>query len=213
MARVTSLIMRSSTSSKSAFTLIEMLTVMAVIAILASLIVGIQAFAQKKAALTRASGEMQTMATACQAYKADEGGFPRDIKGENSDTDALDPRVDGDPTNLKYQKASLYLYKKLTGDENATGKKGDGKSYCEFIPSQLQKDASGAVKFIRIPSAIPTATPRLERRWKKPTGKISKKIPPPSAPPARNSRASTRPSISGPQAESYRKRVERVAPV
>ena len=151
MARVTSLIMRSSTSSKSAFTLIEMLTVMAVIAILASLIVGIQAFAQKKAALTRASGEMQTMATACQAYKADEGGFPRDIKGENSDTDALDPRVDGDPTNLKYQKASLYLYKKLTGDENATGKKGDGKSYCEFIPSQLQKDASGAVKFIRDP--------------------------------------------------------------
>ena len=53
--------MKTQTSPKSAFTLVEMLTVMAVIAILASLIVGIQAFAQKKAALTRAEGEMRTM--------------------------------------------------------------------------------------------------------------------------------------------------------
>ena len=143
--------MKTQTSPKSAFTLVEMLTVMAVIAILASLIVGIQAFAQKKAALTRAEGEMRTMGAACENYKADEGSYPRDSKGKNSDTDLLDPRIDGDPTSLKYQKASLVLYKALSGDENAEGKGAQGKLYCEFIPSQLQKTSTGEVKFIKDP--------------------------------------------------------------
>lgn len=142
--------MKTPHSSKSAFTLIEMLTVMAVIAVLASLIVGIQAFAQKKAALTRADAEIHTMATACEAYKAEAGGYPRDVKGKNSDSDALDPRVDGDPTNIKYQKASIVLYKALSGDDNADGK-ATGQLYSEFKPSQLQKNSSGEVKFIKDP--------------------------------------------------------------
>ena len=150
MNRLVSAHMKTKTSPKSAFTLIEMLTVMAVIAILASLIVGIQAFAQKKAALTRAEGEMRTMGAAAESYKADEGGFPRDLKGQNSDTDILDPRIDGDPTNLKYQKASLVLYKALSGDEEANGKAKE-KLYCEFLPSQLQKNSSGEIKFIKDP--------------------------------------------------------------
>ena len=150
MDRLVSAPMKTKTSPKSAFTLIEMLTVMAVIAILAGLIVGIQAYAQKKAAQTRAEGEMRTMGAACEGYKADEGGFPRDLKGKNSDTDILDPRIDGDPTSLKYQKASLVLYKELSGDEDANGKP-KGKLYCEFIPSQLQKNAAGEIKFIKDP--------------------------------------------------------------
>ena len=151
MDRLVSAPMKTHTSSKTAFTLIEMLTVMAVIAILAGLIVGIQAYAQKKAALTRAEGEMRTMGAACESYKADEGGYPRDLKGKNSDTDVLDPRIDGDPTSLKYQKATLVLYKALSGDENADGKGAKGKLYCEYLPSQLQKIATGQVKFIKDP--------------------------------------------------------------
>lgn len=143
--------MKIHTSSKRAFTLVEMLTVMAVIAILASLVVSIQAFAQRKAATTRAEGEIRTMATASEAYKGDEGGYPRDLKGQNSDTDVLDPRIDGDPTSLKYQKASLFLYKTLSGDEKAIGKKGEEKRYCEFNPSQVQKTSTGEIKFIKDP--------------------------------------------------------------
>ena len=142
--------MKTHTSSKSAFTLVEMLTVMAVIGVLAGLIVSIQAFAQKKAALSRAEGEIRTIMAACEGYKGDAGGYPRDLKGANSDTDTLDPRIDGDPSSLKYQKASVKLYKDLSGDENADGK-ASGKLYCEFIPSQLQKNSAGEVKFIKDP--------------------------------------------------------------
>ena len=150
MDRSDSVHMKTHPSSKAAFTLVEMLTVMAVIAILAGLIVGIQAFAQKKAALTRAEGEIRTYATACEGYKAEEGGYPRDLKGSNSVTDSLDPRVDGDPTSIKYQKSSVELYKALSGDDNADGK-ASGKLYCEFTPSQLQKNSAGEIKFIKDP--------------------------------------------------------------
>ncbi|MEO7319573.1 MAG: type II secretion system protein [Chthoniobacteraceae bacterium] len=142
--------MKTPFSFKSAFTLIEMLTVMAVIAVLASLIAGIQAFAQKKAALTRAEAEIRTFSTACESYKAEAGGYPRDLKGDKSASDELDPRVDGDPTNVKYQNASIVLYKALSGDDNADGK-ASGQLYSEFKPSQLQKTSSGEVKFIKDP--------------------------------------------------------------
>ena len=105
-------------SITSAFTLIEMLTVMAVIAILASLIVAVYGFAQKKAALSRAQGEISAMGAACENYKGDFAGYPREIAetGKESDTDDLDPREHGDPTDKKYKKASIYLYKCLSGD-------------------------------------------------------------------------------------------------
>ena len=148
----------------SAFTLIEMLTVMAVIAILASLIVAVYGFAQKKAALSRAQGEISAMSAACENYKGDFAGYPRDIPddpNEDSYTDKLDPREDGDPTRNKYQNASLYLYKCLSGDAkpgtDATRRpkrtdvpdgKPETRGYCEFKPDQLDKNKEGSIKFI-----------------------------------------------------------------
>ena len=79
-----------------AFTLIEMLTVMAVIAILASLVVSVNAYAHKKAALLRAEGEIKTMSAACENYKGDFGAYPRDKEG--GDSDLLNPRSEGDPS-------------------------------------------------------------------------------------------------------------------
>ena len=142
--------MKPHTSSETAFTLIEMLTVMAVIAILAGLIVSVNAYAHKKAALVRAEGEIRTMVASCESYKGDFGDFPRDLTGGSSSTDDLDPRVDGDPTKEKYQKASLALYKALSGDENANGR-ANGKQYFEFRPDQLQKVSTGDIKFIKDP--------------------------------------------------------------
>ena len=127
--------------TSSAFTLIEMLTVMAVIAILASLVVSVNAFAHKKAALARTEGEIKTMIAACESYKGDFGDYPRDAEGEEA-AEKLDPRLDGDPTKGRYQKASLVLYKALSGDAEANGK-GKEKSYCEFRPDQLQKVGGG----------------------------------------------------------------------
>ena len=159
--------MKLRASSKSAFTLIEMLTVMAVIAILAGLIVSVNAFAHRKAALVRALGEITTMAASCEAYKGDFGDYPRDLTG--SDTDDLDPRIDGDPTSAKYQKASLVLYKALSGDANANGRATE-KPYFEFRPDHLQKNSAGEIKFMKDPFGnsygYSTAGAKLERTFR-----------------------------------------------
>ena len=154
--------------TSSAFTLIEMLTVMAVIAILASLIVAVNAFAHKKAATARADGEIRTMMAACENYRGDFGNYPRDL-GENGDgkgswTDKLDPRTDGDPNNSKYLDACVFLYKAISGDAmpgvdattapKRTDKpdgKPESKGYCEFTPNQLNKSSSGEIRFIQDP--------------------------------------------------------------
>lgn len=137
----------------SAFTLIEMLTVMGVIAILASLIVAVNGFAQKKSSLVRAEGEIRTMATACENYKADMGDYPRDASSDaaaDGSTDSLCPLIDGDPLVEKYRNACLFLYKSLSGDEHADGK-GTEKVYYEFRPDQLKKNSAGNIEFIKDP--------------------------------------------------------------
>ncbi|MEA3187455.1 MAG: hypothetical protein QOD99_1285, partial [Chthoniobacter sp.] len=58
---------------RTAFTLVELLVVMAVIAILASIALQLSGVARKKAAMSRARGEIQAMEVACEAYKADNG--------------------------------------------------------------------------------------------------------------------------------------------
>ena len=100
-----------------AFTLIEMLVVMAVIAVLAAILLNLNGLVQSKAARTRALGEIQTLSSGCDSYKADNGSFPQD-----ADTDLLDPRLDGDPNKPVYRKTSLTLYKQLSGDLNANGR-------------------------------------------------------------------------------------------
>ena len=139
--------------SSPAFTLIEMLTVMAVIAVLASLIVSVNGFAQKKSALVRAEGEIRTMATACENYKADMGDYPRDARSDaeaEASTDSLCPLIDGDPLAAKYKNACLFLYKSLSGDEPADGK-GAAKVYYEFRPDQLKKGSNGNIEYIKDP--------------------------------------------------------------
>ena len=129
-------------NSIAAFTLIEMLTVMAIIAVIASLVVGVSGLVQSKAARSRAEGEIAAMSAAIKSYEAENGIVPR-----NDDTDELDPRVDANPTAKKYEKASLHLYEELSGD-NGVGPDGapngtradgkiDGKFYYEFKPDVL----------------------------------------------------------------------------
>lgn len=152
-------------TSTSAFTLIEMLTVMVVIAVLASLVVSVNAFAQRKAATTRAEAEIKTMAAACESYKGDFGNYPRDFEAD-SYTDALCPVLHGNPMDKEkvYAKACLSLYKAISGDARLgidpeppaekTDKpdgKPETKGYCEFRPNQLRKNLSGEIEFIQDP--------------------------------------------------------------
>ena len=128
-----------------AFTLIELIVVIAIIIILAGLILSTVGYVQKKGARSRAETEIAAMSAACESYKADNGIYPR-----NTATDALESNTDpagGDPTQTGFQDASLYLYEELSGDHDrnrvvnaADDLSGNGvvpKTYFTFKPNML----------------------------------------------------------------------------
>jgi prepilin-type N-terminal cleavage/methylation domain-containing protein len=135
--------------ARHAFTLIEMLTVMLVIAILAGIVLSVNGLVQSKAARARTEGEIKSLSLSCENYKSDNGTYPR-----SDDTDALDARVSSTPTTAAYQKASQYLYLALSGDTNLNGKQDpdEPKGYAQdfFKPNVLNfnKDGSGKIVLV-----------------------------------------------------------------
>ena len=130
-----------------AFTLIELIAVMAIILILAGLILGIAGNAQYKSSLERAKSEIKGMEAAIEAYKIDTGSYP-----SNTATDALNPMSDFDPAingpaGTRYQASSEYLYQCLSGNIPAANGTAatTTKPYFDFKPNQLgiAKDAAG----------------------------------------------------------------------
>jgi prepilin-type N-terminal cleavage/methylation domain-containing protein len=133
------------------FTLIEMLMVMVIIAVLAGLIMGVSSLAMNKSARSRATGEIKGFETACENFKSDNGGYPRQsgiTEGDATGSPSpIDPRKHGDPTSTAYQDSSKFLYQQLTGDEDLNGQMGDNgaKVYlAEIRPSMLTYDKPAA---------------------------------------------------------------------
>ena len=127
-----------------AFTLIELIVVIAVIIILAGLVLSTVGYVQKKGARSRAETEIAAISAACENYKADNGVYPRGNGADPStgtppfDTDNLNAKTQGNPSN--YAAASLLLYKVLSGDMNANRQidAGEtGRSYFAFKPNML----------------------------------------------------------------------------
>jgi prepilin-type N-terminal cleavage/methylation domain-containing protein len=145
---------------RGGFTLIELLTVMAIIAILAGLILSISGFVTKKAALARASAEIQALSAGCESYKTDNGTYPHQplavsgsipaVTGSGSSSnipsDLLASSSNGNSTAntttpTPYMNASLELYEALTGDLSCTGT-GGGPGVKNYIVG-LKPDALG----------------------------------------------------------------------
>src|SRR3954454_23578649 len=78
----------------NAFTLIELIVVVSIIAILSALVLSTVGYARKKAARARAETEMAAMSAACESYKADNAVYPRDPI-PNTATDKLNAKADG----------------------------------------------------------------------------------------------------------------------
>ena len=129
--------------SRRAFTLIELLIVMAIIIVLAGLILATANYVQKKGQRSRAEAEIAAISAALENYKADNGVYPRDSITDNLDV-ATTTVTDYDPPNLK-------LYEYLSGDANHD-RSPENKTYFAFKPNQLRPvDQSQAVTAIRDP--------------------------------------------------------------
>ena len=61
---------------RDGYTLIELLIVIAIIAILASLVLSAAGYVQKKGARSRAEAEIAAVGAALESYKADNGDYP-----------------------------------------------------------------------------------------------------------------------------------------
>lgn len=115
---------------EKAFTLIELLTVIAIIVILMSLILSVAGFVQDKASRDRARAEIAALSASMESYKADNGIYPMDA----ASSDTVDPTAGGMPAAA----SSLFLYKELSGDNagapdfQRTGGERDNKVYFEF---------------------------------------------------------------------------------
>jgi len=131
-----------------AFTLIELLIVMAIIIVLAGLILATANYVQKKGYRSRAEAEIAAISAALENYKADNGVYP-----STTETNALKANTMGDPMSASYTSASLALYKLISGDaDNSADRSAELKSYFIFKPNQLSPtDQTTKVLFIRDP--------------------------------------------------------------
>jgi prepilin-type N-terminal cleavage/methylation domain-containing protein len=158
------------------FTLVEMITVVAVIVILAGLVISVSGLVTQQANKKRADGEIRTITNQLDSYKRDNGTYPR-----SDETDKLDPRVDVSPTSKKYIEANLIMYSAITGDfepkDEPDGKPDkDAKVYFTFTRGQLNftKDATGnpgRIRYVADPWGNPygysTAGAKLEEDYRK----------------------------------------------
>jgi type II secretory pathway pseudopilin PulG len=132
-----------------AFTIVELLIVIAIILALAGLILATSGYVQTKSKRSRAEVEIAAISTALENYRADNGIYPIDTA--NGTTNTLDARTMVNPTAVQYAAASVFLYKQLSGD-SAGNRNPTGRSYFSFKPNMLlPKDQAQAVRAIADP--------------------------------------------------------------
>jgi prepilin-type N-terminal cleavage/methylation domain-containing protein len=131
--------------SWASFSLIEMLFVMGIIAILASMILYAAASVMYHSARNRAQTEIQAMSTALDDYKIDNGAYPiasgsSGWSGPPSGTYPLNPAM-----TTAYQNSATVLYLALAGRANLTDTPvSTVKSYINFKTSQVGLSINGS---------------------------------------------------------------------
>lgn len=157
------------------FTLVEMITVVAVIIILAGLVISVSGLVSQKANRSRADAEIKVMANHLDSFKRDNGTYPR-----TEDTDKLDPRVDASPTSSRYILSNLQMYSAVSGDYEPEGSpdgkpETNSKVYYSFARTQLNftKDNTGnpaTIRYVSDPWGNPygysTAAAELEAEYR-----------------------------------------------
>jgi type II secretory pathway pseudopilin PulG len=131
-------------ATHASFTLVELIVVITIILILSGLVFAAGGYIQKKAGRSRAEAELTALASALEAYKNDNGSYPRD-PASKSTTDDLEPAANNpqvrDPSSDDYQAASQFLYGQLSGDYDFNytidSTEAANRVYFNFPPSML----------------------------------------------------------------------------
>jgi prepilin-type N-terminal cleavage/methylation domain-containing protein len=159
---------------RAAFTLIEMIMVIAIILILAGMVLGIYTLVKTQSARAKAKSEINQLGLALENYRTDNGGYPQ----APQNTDKLDPRNVADATDIsptgKLAASSKFLYESLTGDTNDNGTMTKNYAGDFFKPSRLGGprvgDAVRPVQYIMDPFGNPygysTAGLLLEQEYR-----------------------------------------------
>ncbi len=104
---------RARSSLAAAFTLIELLTVIAIIGILAAITLGVSRGVQERAAISQARSELAALATALEAYKRQYGDYPQTVG-----TTTNNPAV---PSPIPNNDGPGILFNALVGKRGPTG--------------------------------------------------------------------------------------------
>ncbi len=150
--------------ASSAFTIIELLIVMAVIIILAGLILVAAGYVREKGYRSRAEAEIAAISAAVESYRVDNGVYPRETATDTltavtdqafSSKNPPDPKPTGyeaDPRKTSalgvpdYNSASFTLYAQLSGNLDGDRTTVAGKGYFQFKPNMLYPaNGSGTV--------------------------------------------------------------------
>ena len=135
----------------NAFTLIELIVVIGIIAILSALVLSTVGYARKKAGRARAETEIAAMSAACESYKADNGIYPRDANTDalaavtdqtfstKNPPDPVPTSYNSDPVTgvAAYKTASFTLYAQLSGNLNGDRSTVTSRVYFQFKPNML----------------------------------------------------------------------------
>jgi prepilin-type N-terminal cleavage/methylation domain-containing protein len=134
-------------ATRAAFTLMELLIVIAIIAVLAGLIFATAGYVQKNGKRSRAEAEIAALTAALENYKADNGAYP---------SDAITNSFDVTTANVAdYEAPGLKLYDYLSGDSDHD-RIPEAKSYFPFKPNQLSPvEQTRPVTSIRDPFGNP----------------------------------------------------------
>ena len=147
--------MKRPSPKPAGFTLVELLLVITIITILAGLTFAMLGFAERKAKTERAKGEVNALSLAIEAYKIDNGDYPRD---PNTDAATVDPQRTPLTTistaSTPVMLSSVTLYTALSGDINLDGIPGDtvagskSKIYFDFKKKMLHFNSANTVDAI-----------------------------------------------------------------
>ena len=135
---------RCSTGKRSlrqdSFSLVELLVVMAIIAILAALTLGAATGVMQHAARERALSEIAAMRTGLDSYKIDNGGYPVS-EGVLLLTNTY---ASSDGSGNAYQTNAEILYQALSGKVHSTDTTLTGKAYINFRSNQTGSVSAGS---------------------------------------------------------------------